>query len=113
MLTVSSDAIKHILFYAGRENKEPILLITLQPSGCSGYKYKIEWAKASMESNCLLYESSFVRIYSTHQVKELLEGATLVFKKEGLNEGFDFENPNEIARCGCGQSVNLNVNPKI
>jgi iron-sulfur cluster assembly protein len=113
VIQVSPEAIKHILFYAGRENKEPTLLITLQPSGCSGYKYKIEWAKDSMESNSLLYESDFVRIYSTHQISNMLEGATLVFKKDGLNEGFDFENPNEIARCGCGQSVNLNANPKI
>jgi iron-sulfur cluster assembly protein len=113
MFNVSPDAIKHILFYAGRENKEPILLVTLQPSGCSGYKYKIEWATDSMQSNSLLYESNFVKIYSTHQVGGMLEGATLIFKKDGLNEGFDFVNPNEVARCGCGQSVNLNANPKI
>ncbi len=53
------------------------------------------------------FESNGVRVLIDPKSLAYLEGTELDFVREGLNEGFKFNNPNEKDRCGCGESFNV------
>lgn len=53
------------------------------------------------------YDSHGVTIWVNGKDLPYLEGLTMDWKREGLNEGFDFVNPNEKDRCGCGESFRI------
>ena len=75
-------------------------------TGCSGYAYKIEFADESRaEDHLSIHDDLYVWI--TKDAYSLLDGMTVDFVKKGLNETFEFINPNESARCGCGESFTV------
>jgi iron-sulfur cluster assembly protein len=54
-----------------------------------------------------IFESQGVRIVIDPKSLLYLDGTELDFVKEGLNEGFKFNNPNVSSECGCGESFNV------
>ncbi len=79
------------------------LRVAVKTSGCSGYAYALEFADAAAPED-LVFESEGVRVLVDPQSLPLLDGTQLDWVREGLNEGFKFENPNASAACGCGES---------
>ncbi len=75
-------------------------------TGCSGYAYKIEFAD-KWHSEDFLSIHDDVYIWITKDAYKYLDGMTVDFVKKGLNEKFEFINPNEAARCGCGESFTV------
>jgi iron-sulfur cluster assembly protein len=53
------------------------------------------------------FDNHGITVYVDTKDLAYLDGMTLDWKREGLNEGFDFVNPNETARCGCGESFKI------
>ena len=79
------------------------LRIAVKTSGCSGYAYALEFADAAApEDRC--FESEGVTLLVDAQSLPLVDGTQLDWVREGLNEGFKFDNPNAKANCGCGES---------
>ena len=55
----------------------------------------------------VLYESNGVKIWVDGKSLPYIDGMVMDWVKQGLNEGFDFSNPNEKDRCGCGESFRV------
>jgi iron-sulfur cluster assembly protein len=75
-------------------------------TGCNGYSYKIEFADENREQDLLSIHDNLY-VWVTKDAYPYLDGLTIDYIKQGLNERFDFINPNETARCGCGESFTV------
>ena len=78
----------------------------VKTSGCSGMAYVLEFAD-SIEDTDQVFESNGVKVIVDPKSLVYLDGTELDFAKEGLNEGFKFNNPNVKDACGCGESFNV------
>ncbi|HMN79987.1 MAG TPA: iron-sulfur cluster assembly accessory protein [Burkholderiaceae bacterium] len=82
------------------------LRISVKTSGCSGYAYALEFADAAQDGD-LSFESEGVTLLVEARSLPLIDGTRLDWVREGLNEGFKFDNPNVSATCGCGESFSV------
>ncbi|OFW80577.1 MAG: hypothetical protein A2887_04315 [Alphaproteobacteria bacterium RIFCSPLOWO2_01_FULL_40_26] len=109
-LTINEDALFHIkeLLAARKELCEGIR-ISMRSRGCSGMSYVIEYALG--EKNISKFDDMIIKdgikIFIDPKVSMFLIGSEMVYKTDELTSGFDFINPNEKGRCGCGESFKL------
>ena len=82
------------------------LRVAVKTSGCSGYAYALEFADAALAED-LSFECEGVQVLVDAKSLPLIDGTQLDWVREGLNEGFKFNNPNAAATCGCGESFNV------
>ena len=75
-------------------------------TGCNGYSYKIEFAD-EWKSEDMLSIHDNLYVWVTKDAYPYVNGTTVDYIKQGLNEKFEFINPNESARCGCGESFTV------
>ena len=105
-VSLTDRAAQHVQRYIEKRGKGYGLRLGVKTTGCSGLAYKLEFAdepKAEDQE----FESNGVRVLIDPKSLAYLDGTELDFVKEGLNEGFKFNNPNEKDRCGCGESFNV------
>lgn len=105
-ITVTDNAARHIQKTLDKRGKGFGLRLAVKTSGCSGMAYALEFADESLPED-LIFESSGVRLLVDPRSLPYLDGTELDFVREGLNEGFKFNNPNERDRCGCGESFRI------
>jgi iron-sulfur cluster assembly protein len=105
-VTMTERAAKHVAGFIARRGKGVGLRLGVRTTGCSGMAYKLEYADAP-QSEDQQFESHGVRIFVDPKSMAYLDGTELDFVREGLNEGFKFNNPQEKNRCGCGESFNV------
>jgi iron-sulfur cluster assembly protein len=82
--------------------------IGVKTTGCSGLAYTLEYLdedKFDPLEERIIFSEFIVKIYTRDLV--YIRGTVMDWKKNGLNEGFDFINPNEKDRCGCGESFRI------
>jgi iron-sulfur cluster assembly protein len=77
--------------------------VGVRKSGCSGYAYTMDYADEIGESD-LVFEHHGVKVVIDRKNLPYLDGSTLDYRREGLNEMFSFDNPNVADECGCGES---------
>jgi len=82
------------------------LRVAIKTSGCSGYAYALEFAEAPAAED-LSFESEGVHLLVDAKSLPMVAGTQLDWVREGLNEGFKFNNPNASATCGCGESFTV------
>ena len=80
--------------------------VGVRTTGCSGLAYLLEYVDA-VDPNDLCYWTNGVNIYVNPQHLPYLDGLVMDWKREGLNEGFAFDNPNVTGECGCGSSFTV------
>ena len=80
--------------------------IGIETTGCSGFAYTLEFADNINEEDILNEYDGFA-ILIDPKANDILEGITVDYQNKGLNEGFEFINPLEKARCGCGESFTI------
>ena len=90
---------------ASRENTVG-LRIGVKTTGCSGMAYVLEFVESTSDTD-EVFEDKGVKLVIDKKDMTYLEGLELDYQKKGLNEGFEFINPNEVARCGCGESFTV------
>ena len=105
-VTLTDRAADHITRYIAKRGKGIGLRLGVRTTGCSGLAYKIEFADEAHDGD-LRFESNGVCVLIDPKSLAYLDGTELDFAREGLNEGFKFNNPNEKDRCGCGESFNV------
>jgi len=105
-VTMTERAARHIAGFLQKRGKGVGLRLGVRTTGCSGMAYKIEYADA-MQAEDQTFESHGVKILIDPKSLAYIDGTELDFVREGLNEGFRFNNPNEKNRCGCGESFNV------
>lgn len=79
------------------------LRVGVKKSGCSGWAYTMDYADA-VNADDQVYDSNGAKLIVKTEHLALLQGLTLDWQKQGLNESFKFINPNVKAECGCGES---------
>ena len=105
-VTLTEAAARHVTRYLSRRGKGVGVRLGVKTTGCSGLAYKLEFAdEPKPEDN--VFETNGVRVLIDPKSLAYLDGTELDFVREGLNEGFKFNNPNEKDRCGCGESFNV------
>jgi len=105
-VTLTDRAAQHVQRYIEKRGRGVGLRLGVKTTGCSGLAYKLEFAdEVAPEDHT--FESNGVRVLIDPKSLAYLDGTELDFVKEGLNEGFKFNNPNEKDRCGCGESFNV------
>jgi iron-sulfur cluster assembly protein len=75
-------------------------------SGCSGFAYKLDFAD-QVGAEDQRFDSHGVTLVVAKESLGFLEGTVLDYAREGLSEGFKFDNPNVKAQCGCGESFSV------
>ncbi|MDY0055362.1 MAG: iron-sulfur cluster assembly protein IscA [Methyloversatilis sp.] len=105
-VSLSEKAAKHVANYIAKRGRGVGLRLGVRTSGCSGMAYKLEFAD-DFAADDLVFESHGVKVLIDPKSLPYLEGTELDFVREGLNEGFKFNNPNVKDECGCGESFNV------
>jgi iron-sulfur cluster assembly protein len=83
--------------------------LSVKATGCSGNSYKMEYIKPGDDlSTDEVFEDKSARIYIPKMYSWMLFGTTIDYMTDALgNARFDFINPNETGRCGCGESFQV------
>lgn len=105
-VTLTSKAAEHIAKFLQKRGKGVGLRLGVRTTGCSGLAYKLEYVDAP-DPNDAEFESFGVKVFVDPKSLSYLDGTELDYRREGLNEGFKFQNPNEKASCGCGESFTV------
>ena len=105
-VTLTENAVKHVQNFLAKRGKGVGLRLGVRTSGCSGMAYKLEFADAANEGD-LQFVSGGVTVLVDPQSLPYIDGMELDYTREGLNEGFKFNNPNVKDQCGCGESFKV------
>jgi iron-sulfur cluster assembly protein len=105
-VTMTERAAAHVAGFIARRGKGLGLRLGVRTTGCSGMAYKLEYADA-VDPADREFESHGVKIFVDPKSLAYIDGTELDFVREGLNEGFQFNNPREKDRCGCGESFRV------
>ena len=104
-ITMTQAAADRVRNFIEKRGKGEGLRLGVRTSGCSGKAYVVEYAD-KIEPDDLVYESHGAKIIVDAKSLIYLDGTELDYTREGLNEGFKFNNPNVKDACGCGESFN-------
>lgn len=105
-VTLTERAAQHVASFIARRGKGVGLRLGVRTTGCSGMAYKLEFADAAAPDD-QSFESHGVTVLVDPKSLVYIDGTELDFVRDGLNEGFKFNNPNEKNRCGCGESFKV------
>ncbi|MDP0589819.1 MAG: iron-sulfur cluster assembly protein IscA [Candidatus Endonucleobacter bathymodioli] len=106
-ITMTEAAAKHIKKQLSERGKGVGVRLGVRTSGCSGMGYVLEFADAQVKGDMVFCHDEGVKIFVDAESLVYMDGTELDFVKEGLNEGFQFNNPNVASECGCGESFNI------
>lgn len=102
-IVLTETAAKRIQSQLAKRGKGYGLRIGVKKSGCSGYAYVLDYADAPGEAD-EVFDAHGAKVVVAREHLSFLNGLTLDFQRDGLNEAFKFKNPNVTGECGCGES---------
>ena len=105
-ITLTAAAADRVKTFMDQRGKGVGLRLAVKTTGCSGMAYVMEYADV-IEDEDLVFEDHGVKLLVDPKSLVYLDGTELDYAKEGLNEGFQFNNPNVKDLCGCGESFNV------
>lgn len=105
-ITLTEAAATHVQKFLENRKKGMGIRLGVRTSGCSGMAYLLEFADEK-DVDDLVFEDRGVKVIVDPKSLLYLDGTELDYKKEGLNEGFQFNNPNVTESCGCGESFTV------
>ncbi|MFC2388894.1 MULTISPECIES: iron-sulfur cluster assembly protein IscA [Kingella] len=106
MITITENAADHIRKFLTKRGKGEGIRIGVKTSGCSGMAYTLEFVD-EIQPEDQVFEQNGVKVFIDPKSMVYLDGTQVDFAKEGLQEGFKFENPNAKESCGCGESFHV------
>ncbi|MBM7059974.1 iron-sulfur cluster assembly protein IscA [Pseudomonas sp. UL073] len=105
-ITMTEAAARHVQRSLEGRGKGEGIRLGVRTTGCSGLAYVLEFVDETAAED-LVFESHGVKVIIDPKSLTYLDGTELDFAREGLNEGFKFNNPNVRGECGCGESFNV------
>lgn len=106
MITLTPLAAEKVLNNLTRRGRGYGIKIGVKTTGCSGLAYVLEYVDEPVKED-ITVTSEGVHIFIDPKAIPYVSGMSMDWVKNGLNEGFDFINPNEKDRCGCGESFRV------
>ena len=106
MISLTPLAAEKVRYHLDRRGQGQGIRVGVRTTGCSGLAYVLEFVDAE-NSTDLVFESNGVNVYVDPKSLVYVDGITMDWQKKGLNEGFEFINPKEKDRCGCGESFRV------
>ena len=108
-ITVTDTAARKIQQQIARRGAGVGIRVGVRTTGCSGLAYVLEYVDIEQGREICMehHDVNGVRIYIDPKHRPYLYGMTIDYTRNGLNEGFEFQNPNERDRCGCGESFRV------
>jgi iron-sulfur cluster assembly protein len=108
MITVTEKASKQIKQLFKKRGKGIGIRIGVKTTGCSGLAYVLEYVDDyAYDESVIDYVQPEFSVLVNRKDEPYLNGLTVDWVRNGLNEGFEFKNPNERDRCGCGESFRV------
>jgi len=105
-ITLTAAAADRVRSFMEKRGKGVGLRLGVKTTGCSGMAYVMEYAD-QVEEDDVVFEDQGVKELISPKSLVYIDGTELDYAKEGLNEGFQFNNPNVKDSCGCGESFNV------
>ena len=105
-ITLTEAAAERVKAFIDNRGSGVGLRLAVKTTGCSGMAYVMEFAD-QVEDDDVVFEDQGVKVLINPKSLVYLDGTELDYAKEGLNEGFKFNNPNVKDMCGCGESFNV------
>jgi len=105
-VTLTEKAAERVRGFLSQRGKGEGLRLGVKTVGCSGKAYIVEYAD-SIGPEDQVFESHGVKVIVNQANLPYVDGTVVDFAREGISESFKFSNPNEKARCGCGESFNI------
>ena len=106
MITLTEKAAERARAYLAKQGQAAGLRLGVRNTGCSGYMYMVQLAE-QIDPDDQVFESQGVKVVVSAKNLPYLDGIELDYAKQGLNEGFRFNNPNVKDTCGCGESFSV------
>lgn len=105
-ISMTEGAADHVRKFLENRGKGAGIRVGIKTTGCSGFAYVLEFVD-EVDSSDQVFESYGVKLFVDPKSLLHLDGTELDYTKEGLNEGFQFNNPNVKDTCGCGESFTV------
>ena len=107
-ITVSDNAVRQIKkIISSASFKVDGVIVDVDKTGCSGYAYKLDYAKNTDPSKYEVIEKDGIKIFIEPKATMFLIGSEMDYMNDKLSSRFVFNNPNEKSSCGCGESFNI------
>ena len=106
MIHVTPKAASKIATNLDRRGQGIGIRLGVRTTGCSGLAYVVEYVDTPLESD-VIFDSDGFKVVVDPRDLPLLDNLTVDYVRAGLNEGFEFINPQEKDRCGCGESFRI------
>lgn len=105
-IVLTEAAQKHIMTYLNKDNAKGVRF-SVKKTGCSGLSYVLEYIDApSDKDKVITHDASFILCIDNASYP-FLKGMRVDYVKQGLNQRFVYDNPNEKGQCGCGESFTV------
>ena len=105
-ISLTPAAAERVKTFLAARGKGLGLRLGVRKTGCSGFAYVVNYAD-DRAANDLEFEDQGVKVFVDPESLPLINGTTVDFVKQGLNEAFRFHNPNIKGECGCGESFSV------
>jgi iron-sulfur cluster assembly protein len=105
-ITITEAAARHVQNYLNNRGKGLGIRLAVRTSGCSGMAYEMEFVD-ELQDEDQVFENHGVKVVVDPKSLVYLDGTEVDYAREGLNEGFRFNNPNAKSECGCGESFGV------
>src|SRR5215218_531504 len=105
-ISLTQSAAERVKSFIAARGKGLGLRLGVRKTGCSGFAYVVNYADDRAQTDHV-FEDRGVTVFVDPDSLPLINGTTVDFVKQGLNEAFRFHNPNIKGECGCGESFNV------
>ena len=108
VISLTDNAVKQIKKIIAQADKTVEgVIVGVDKSGCSGYSYKLDFAKNTNPSEYEVIEKDGIKVFIDPKATMFLLGSEMDYKSDKLSSRFVFNNPNEKNSCGCGESFSV------
>lgn len=105
-ITLSDSAVQQIIKLMKQKPQAKGIQLGVKQSGCAGFAYVLDLS-CDLTDDDLLFERSGAKLYVPLKAMPFIDGTTVDFVSEGLNQMFKFNNPKAQHTCGCGESFDI------
>jgi iron-sulfur cluster assembly protein len=106
MITITEQAATKVQQNLARRGKGLGIRLGIKTTGCSGLAYVLEYVDQPTINDMSFIDKS-VHVFVDPKSLAYVDGVEIDYVRKGLNEGFEFTNPQEKDRCGCGESFRV------